>query len=93
MTSFHFLIKVYLDGAHSLLKLNSGFIPGSKCFTSTPAVNIEAKRSFTELFVRRIMKLSVSPLVPSVEERSSDSSDDEREEEKIRHRDADKATL
>lgn len=39
------------------------------------------------------MKLSVSPLVPSVEERSSDSSDDEREEEKIRHRDADKATL
>lgn len=35
------------------------------------------------------MKLSVSALVPSVEERSSDSSDDEREEEKIRHTDAD----
>lgn len=31
------------------------------------------------------MKLSVSALVPSVEERSSDSSADEREEEKIRH--------
>lgn len=39
------------------------------------------------------MKLSVSSLVPSVEERSSDSSHDEREEEKIRHRDADNATL
>ncbi len=41
------------------------------------------------------MKLSVSALVPSVEERSSDSSDDEREEEEeeeeeeIRHREAD----
>lgn len=36
------------------------------------------------------MKLSVSALVPSVEERSSDSSDDEsEEEEEIRHRDAD----
>lgn len=35
------------------------------------------------------MKLSVSALVLSVEERSSDSSNDEREEEKIRHRDAD----
>lgn len=35
------------------------------------------------------MKLSVSALVPSVEERSSDSSDDEREEEEIRHRGAD----
>lgn len=91
MTSFHFLIKVYLDGAHSLPKLNSAFIPGSECFT--PAVDIQAKRSFTELFVRRIMKLSASPLVPSAEERSSDSSDDEREEEKIRHGDTDKATL
>lgn len=35
------------------------------------------------------MKLSVSALVPSVEERSSDSNDDEREEEKIGHSDAD----
>lgn len=39
------------------------------------------------------MKLSASPLVPYAEEGSSDSSDDEREEEKIRHREADKATL
>lgn len=40
------------------------------------------------------MKLSVSSLVPSVEERSSDSSHDEREEEEeIRHREPDNATL
>ena len=36
------------------------------------------------------MKLSVPAPVPSVEERSSDSADDEREEEEeIRHTDAD----
>lgn len=36
------------------------------------------------------MKLSVSAPVPPVEARSSDSSDDEREEQRIRHRHSDK---
>lgn len=41
MTSFPFIVKVYLDGANSLPKLNSGLIPGRECSTSNLAVSVE----------------------------------------------------
>lgn len=81
ITSFHFLIKVYLDGAHSLLKLNSSFIPESECFTSTLAVNIGQSDHLLSCLSGQLWSCQRLLLCHPWKERSSDSSDEEREEE------------